>query len=67
MPITRPDSRMFTDYTSSCSQDENLTKQNGLKTQEELRMFILNNGLAIQDAQRSSLLGKIVSDDLTPK
>jgi len=43
------DSRMFTNYESSCIRDEQIKQLNGIKTDEEYRVFLHKNGLALME------------------
>jgi aspartate 1-decarboxylase len=52
MPFLYGTSNTITDYRSSCSIDQKIMADNGIKTQAEYRLFIQRNGSKLMEIAR---------------
>lgn len=54
MPFLYGTSNSITEYRSSCSIDNKIMADNGIKTQAEYRLFLQRNGNKILDITRTA-------------
>lgn len=52
MPFLYGTSNTITDYRPSCSIDQKIMQDNGIKTQAEYRLFIQRNGVKLMELAR---------------
>lgn len=61
MPFLFGTSNTITDYRSSCSIDQKIMADNGIKTQAEYRLFLQRNGDKIMDLARKNTEARVTS------
>lgn len=61
MVFTHGTSNTITDYRSSCSIDQKIMEDNGIKTQAEYRLFIQRNGNKIMELARKTTEERVTS------
>jgi hypothetical protein len=59
MPFYIGTSNNFTDYRTSCSVDEQIKKDNGIKSEEEYRLFLQRNGDKIRENFKKNVANKV--------
>jgi hypothetical protein len=59
MPFYYGTSNTITDYRTSCSVDNKIMKDNGIKTQQEYRLFVQRNADKILDINRSLTMKRL--------
>lgn len=61
MVFTYGTSNTITDYRSSCSIDQQIMSDNGIKTQAEYRLFLQRNGSKIMELARKTTETRVTS------
>lgn len=61
MPFLFGTSNTITDYRSSCSIDQKIMADNGIKTQAEYRLFLQRNGDKIMELSRKNTEDRVTA------
>ena len=61
MPFLFGTSNTITDYRSSCSIDQKIMADNGIKTQAEYRLFLQRNGDKIMELARKNTEDRVTA------
>ena len=65
MTFSSIDGRYLTNYNSQCNIDSKIMKDNGIKSQEEYRIFLQKNGKAINTLVFNNIKTKIKNNEVT--